>query len=178
MRKWFMLLAGLAVLTVGPASADLPADVDEFKTRLAADGTDAKKAAHLFFEAMYVYTGAADDEAKAPGREMLSLINVEETWEQDMLRRGTLQKQPYLYRSYAKGATPDNNYTMDPNAFELVFTTETAQQGGKVMYFMIKCGGADLPRPFRMKLGKDGIWRMLEWSSLQVGIKKTADEEE
>ncbi|MBI5832858.1 MAG: hypothetical protein HZB16_11205 [Armatimonadetes bacterium] len=180
MRGLLVLLAcACAVGVASPTCAKLPATVDEFKTRLETEGKEYKTAAHLWLEALYVYLNA-DETIKAKGREMVGLITSTDNadWEKEMLGRATLQKQPYLYQSYAKGAVPDNDYKMDPDKFELEFTTDKLQQEGKVVYLMVKCGGADNPRPFRMKLTKSGIWKMLEWSSLQVGIKKPASEQE
>ena len=122
--------------------AKLPATVDEFKARMETDGKEPKTAAHLWFEALYVWL-SKDDDTKAKGREMVSLLasKDEEDWERTLLSRGTLQKQPYLFNSYAKGATPANDYKMDPNNFELEFTTDKLEKEGKQIYLMVKCGG-------------------------------------
>ena len=178
MRKVTLLLSCALVLgLVAGAGAKLPATVDEFKARMETEAKEPKAATHLWFEAMYTYLNS-DEAIKAKGREMMNLMTAEEDWERIMLGRGTLQKQPWLYQSYAKGATPANDYKMDPDNFELEFTREVSQQDGKITYLMIKCGGADNPRPFRMRKNKAGIWRMYEWSSLQVGVKKRAADED
>lgn len=129
MRKAILCLSCAVVLGgAGLAWAKLPATVDEFKTRMESEGKEPKTAAKLWFEAMYVYLNK-DEDTKAKGREMVGLITSRENedWEREMLSRGTLQKQPYLYRSYAKGATPANDYKMDPDNFELEFTREVLE---------------------------------------------------
>ncbi len=175
--RWLGLLSLVALLQAGPALAKLPATVEEFKTRLAEEGKHPEKFVHLWFEAIYVY-GDEDEAVRERGRAMLDLVMPNEAWEKDDKFTLTLAKQPYLYRSYAKGATPENDYRMDPDDFALEFVRSATGEPLREGLLYLRCGGADHPRPFSIKADQTtGLYRMAEFSSLCVGVKKPASQQ-
>lgn len=83
-----------------------------------------------------------------------------------------------IARSYA-GGTLANGYTADGT---VAFDTEYSKlQGvdypepGRAKLF-VTCGGADTPRPVELRKNPSGQWKVTAWSSLQVGVKKPAED--
>ena len=65
----------------------------------------------------------------------------------------------YLPFTYFVGATPDNNYTpTQPYTVEIRSNHVSAEEAGYMKLF-IPCGGADDPRPIKLRQrGSDGKW--------------------
>ncbi|NHJ12790.1 MAG: hypothetical protein EAX95_03900 [Candidatus Thorarchaeota archaeon] len=80
-----------------------------------------------------------------------------------------------IARSYV-GGTPENNYKIDKKNLTLKVVREQDLGKDKLKIF-IECGGADSPRPVQVARNRDGQWKLIEYSSLCVGVKKTSDEE-
>jgi len=71
-------------------------------------------------------------------------------------------KVDFIAESYFNGATPQNNYT--PTVPYTVVVSENPysyQEQGYAQLF-IKSGGADSPRPVKMRQAKDGKWYLWE----------------
>lgn len=84
-------------------------------------------------------------------------------------------KNKNIARSYV-GGTPENNYEIDSSRLEMKVVREQELGKDKFKVF-IDCGGADSPRPVQVARNKSGQWKLIEYSSLCVGVKKSADEE-
>lgn len=84
-------------------------------------------------------------------------------------------KNRNIARSYV-GGTSKNNYEINENRLEMKVVREQEMGKDKFKVF-IECGGADSPRPVQVTKNKHGEWKLIEYSSLCVGVKKTADEE-
>ena len=176
MRLAACCLTGAILLWLGlsPALAKLPETMDEFTARLAEEGTTPEKATHLWFEALYVFM-SDDEETSQPGAEMMTALMCDPDWQKNLTTfLSQIEEKPYIAFSYPKGATPENDYQFDKNDFELEFTRSTKGPTDKDWTLFVKCGGADTPRPYKMKQSADGIWQMYEFSSLYVGVKKPA----
>ena len=83
----------------------------------------------------------------------------------------------YLPFTYFVGSTPDNNYTPS-QPYTIVITSNhisAVEQG--YMKLFIPCGGADDPRPIKLRQrGSDGKWFLWEQYLLTgVRIPKAAD---
>ena len=82
----------------------------------------------------------------------------------------------YLPFSYFKGAVPANNYMPD-EPFQLVIEsnhTSGAEEG--YMKLFIPCGGADSPRPVKLRRKGDGRWFLWEQYLLtDIRIPASAD---
>ena len=83
----------------------------------------------------------------------------------------------YLPFTYFAGSTPDNNYTP---AQPYTITVESSHVSGAEVGYMklfIPCGGADSPRPIKLRQrGSDGKWFLWEQYLLTgVRIPKAAD---
>lgn len=91
----------------------------------------------------------------------------------DRLRDG----KTYLPFTYFVGATPDNDYTpTKPYIIHVKSNHISVQEQGYIKLF-IPCGGADDPRPIKLRQrGSDGKWFLWE-QYLLTGVKtpKSAD---
>jgi len=87
--------------------------------------------------------------------------------------------QSYIPRSYVKGTSPENDYTIPSGKLKFEYTYNKYSgsiESGEFKVF-VDCSGADTPRPIIMKKNKNGIWKAYNWSSIVVGIRKPASEE-
>lgn len=68
----------------------------------------------------------------------------------------------YLPFSYFAGATPENNYTPnEPFTITIESSHISAAEPGYMKLF-IPCGGADGPRPIKLRMKGDGRWFLWE----------------
>lgn len=68
----------------------------------------------------------------------------------------------YLPFSYFAGATPENNYTPnEPFTITIESSHISAAEPGYMKLF-IPCGGADSPRPIKLRMKGDGRWFLWE----------------
>lgn len=94
------------------------------------------------------------------------------------LLKSQLNRQKYIPDSYFMGATPENNYAVPEGSWEFDITTNPYSgdpNSGKVKLF-VRSSGADTARPVQMMRNEQGIWKVKEYSSLIVGIRKAAQE--
>lgn len=77
----------------------------------------------------------------------------------------------YLPFTYFVGAVPDNNYTpTQPYTIEIRSNHVSAEEAGYIKLF-IPCGGADDPRPIKLRQrGSDGKWFLWE-QYLLTGVR-------
>ncbi len=84
-----------------------------------------------------------------------------------------LQRNPKIPDSYIKGGTPENNYSIQlPYIYEYSENRTSGTENEGYMKLFITCYGADSPRPIHVKKNNRGIWKVVNWSSVIVGIKK------
>lgn len=86
----------------------------------------------------------------------------------------------YIWRSYVKGTSPANKYEVaDVNSFEIdtyYQPNEEPTEDSTSVRMFIRSSGADSARPIKLKKDTRGQWRVNEYSSLCVGIRKPASE--
>ena len=88
-----------------------------------------------------------------------------------------LNGQTYLPFTYFAGSTPDNNYTPAQPYTIIVESNHVSGEEQGYMKLFIPCGGADDPRPIKMRQrGSDGKWFLWE-QYLLTGVRtpKAAD---
>ncbi len=90
-----------------------------------------------------------------------------------------IQARPAIARALA-GGTPAADYAdADLARFTLDRAYSARGQGidqpspGKAKFF-VTCTGADTPRPITLARNSAGQWKVVEWSSLTVGVKPAA----
>jgi hypothetical protein len=83
----------------------------------------------------------------------------------------------YMPRSYVEGAVPENGYTLPepPYRFRFVPDPRGDERGADAH---IVSSGADSARPVTLHRNPRGIWKAYEWSSLLMGVRPPAGDEE
>lgn len=78
----------------------------------------------------------------------------------------------YVPRSYFAGATPSNDYQpVAPYTVEVSENQYSYDEQGFAKLF-IQSGGADSPRPIKLRKAKDGKWYLWEYSSILLDIRQ------
>lgn len=86
--------------------------------------------------------------------------------------RDRFSDKDYVPRSYFAGATPNNDYQpVAPYTIEVSENQYSYDEQGYAKLF-IKSGGADSPRPIKLRKAKDGKWYLWEYSSILSGIRQ------
>ena len=154
--------------------AALPESLAEMQALPEADLDDPYKTAALTVCALCVY--AAD---KDIGTEMLNwlrgprpLNGADISFLNDRFRGG----KTYIPFSYFSGATPENDYTpSQPYRITVESNHVSAAEQGYMKLF-IPCGGADSPRPIKLRMRGDGKWLLWEQYLLtDIRTPKSAD---
>ena len=154
--------------------AALPESLAEMQALPEADLDDPYKTAALTVCALCVY--AAD---KDIGTEMLNwlrgprpLNGADISFLNDRFRGG----KTYIPFSYFAGATPENDYTpSQPYRITVESNHVSAAEQGYMKLF-IPCGGADSPRPIKLRMRGDGKWFLWEQYLLtDIRTPKSAD---
>lgn len=184
----FDSLKNMASQTVGSAVAQplsgksetftfsvLPENLSELQALPEASLETPFQTAALTVLALCAY--AAD---KTIGTEMLNwlrgprpLNGQEISFLNDRFRDG----KTYLPFTYFAGSSPDNNYTPSQPYKIVVESNHTSNAEEGYMKLFIPCGGADDPRPVKMRQrGSDGKWFLWE-QYLLTGVRtpKAAD---
>ncbi len=76
-------------------------------------------------------------------------------------------------RSYV-GGTNENNYEIDWDKLTLTIVKKQDHQGG--YKFFVESGGRDNPVPCQLKKNKHGQWKLTEYSSFCMDVKKPRSE--
>ena len=170
-------VAGLLVVMVfalshGAAVAGMPRDYQDFKARFEKEARTEQGAVHLFFEAIYSYL---NENTRADASKMLRYMLYDAQPIERMHTRAVFverMKKPsdhYIFRSYAVGATPENNYSMSPDNFELEFVRRQVDPNGDITLYILN-GGTDSPRPIQIRK-YDGLWHIRGFSSIYTQVR-------
>lgn len=155
--------------------AALPESLAEMQALPEASLDTPFKTAALTVLALCAY--AADKEV---GTEMLNwlrgprpLNGQDISFLNDRFRDG----KTYLPFTYFAGATPDNGYTPAQPYTIVIESNHTSDDEAGYMKLFIPCGGADSPRPIKLRQrGSDGKWFLWEQYLLTaVRIPKAED---
>ena len=87
---------------------------------------------------------------------------------------GQFKKNKNIARSYV-GGTPQNGYKFDKA--KLVMTVTKSGKHGKGLKIFIDSGGKDMDTPLQLAENNDGQWKLIEYSLVCTGVRKTPQEE-
>lgn len=91
--------------------------------------------------------------------------------------RDRLRGKAYLPQSYFHGASPANNYTpAQPYVLEVLPDPRPQDVEAGYLRFYLKSGGADSPRPLKLRQ-KGDQWFLWEYSSILSGVRIPAAED-
>lgn len=175
-----ILLCLLSLSLFLSAAAELPKSLDELKARHADQGKTPEGALKLWFDAVLVSTDPANGET---GPAMIGYLTVPYKDQQHWYRLSTartfverIQQKPYIFKSYAKGATPANGYAMDPNDYQLDITSSKQDDHGRGWAIAVKSGGADSARKVYLRQSTStGLYYVDTFNSLFVDVRSPVD---
>lgn len=161
--------------------SSVPTTIEEFKTLRDNLSTTPQGGATAFMLALKIF--AKDEQfghqclVLTVDRNSLSQGNIYKGFQlsrSDISRiKSQLSYNPQLTNSYIKGATPENNYTVNlPYVYSYTTNPTSGSEADGYMKLFIACYGADSPRPIHIKKNNRGVWKVNNWSSVIVGIKK------
>ena len=87
---------------------------------------------------------------------------------------GQFKGNKNIARSYV-GGTPQNGYKFDKG--KLTMTVTKKQEHGKGLKIFIDSGGKDMDTPVQLAENSSGQWKLIEYSSICTGVRKTVEEE-
>lgn len=151
-------LTAMVLWVPSMAQAALPRDYQVFKERYQKEARTPAGALKLYFEAVFCYI---NEETRAEGGKMLRYaMRVARPLETSanyatFLQRLRDPRENYVFRSFAAGATPENDYRMAPDAFDLVI--EGMVEEADYTRVLLRSGGADSARIVWVK-AFDGLW--------------------
>lgn len=144
-------------------------DISAFEARFAAEGADPAAVVALLAEAMF-----ALESDEQTGTAMMKVVLSKRLNPREEIRR--LRANPDIARSYL-GGTPEGEYQdAAVDKFRLDGEYSARAQGvdypepGQAKLF-VACGGADRPRPIQLARNNAGLWKVVNFSSLTVGVK-------
>jgi len=147
-----LALSALLVVVGREARAALPRNYQEFKARYQQEGRTPEGALKLYFEAVFCYI---DEATRAEGSKMVRYaLHYDRPIEQSrnlatFAERLRDPERHHIFRSFAAGTSPENDYRMSPDNFNLVVTKKTQEQG--YLRVFLQSSGADSPRPVWVK---------------------------
>ena len=166
-----LALSALFLVVGREAWAALPRDYQEFKARYQQEGRTPEGAVKLYFEAVFCYI---DEATRAEGSKMLRYaLHYDRPIEQSnnlvtFVERLRDPEMQHIFRSFAAGTSPENDYRMSPDNFNLVVTRKTQEQG--YLRLFLRSSGADSPRPVWVK-EFDGLWYTINNSSTYLEVR-------
>ena len=148
--------------------------LDEFQARQAAETTTPQGAAKLFFDAVFVYMSGET----TLGVQMLGGLMKNKSWDSSPLL-SAIHDKPQILRSYVKGATPENDYIVNMECYELNLRDLSCQPlkqypVGKVVRLMLQSGGASELRPLDFERNGLGQYQVRDFSGLLAVIRPGA----
>ncbi len=179
-RTLWLVLCSLVAL---PATAELPATLDELKALHAEQGTTPEGALKLWFDACFVYM---NEETREAGAAMLQYLTIpymdEPEWFKLNSARTFVERlldpaKQHIFRSYAKGTAPDNGYAMDPNDWELDHIRNNQREGDdRGIQCYVRSSGADTPRPVYLKQStRTELWFVNVHANVYTDIRPPVD---
>ena len=177
-RAGFLVIVSLLVLAA-PALKSTAEETDVFLKEYAMAG-EPEAVTKLFITAMIQYPenkeeclrrftillsdGQLDSgdayEGQMPGKSFRFLL-------------GQLEQKPYVARSYIQGTSPENGYAPpEGGPWEIILTPDPlGQTEENTVKLFVDCTGADSARPITLVKNSDGLWKVLEGSSLFTGVR-------
>lgn len=157
--------------TPSPSATKELSRLEAFKELLTEKAKTPEGAMKLWFDALFTYMDANGEGDRKDGEAMLGLMTVDRYWKCNRFFLKQMKKRPYIFRSYAHGASPENNYEMNTGDYELEITRSFFDKEKNVWRLELKSSGADNSRAVYLKKGKDGLYRVQNFANIYVGVQ-------
>ena len=167
-----LALSALFLLVGREGQAALPRNYQEFKARYQQEGRTPEGAVKLYFEAVFCYI---DEATRAEGSKMVRYaLHYDRPIEQSynlatFVERLRDPEMHHIFRGFAEGTSPENDYRMSPDNFNLVVTKKVQEQG--YLRVFLRNSGADSPRAVWVK-EFDGLWYTINNAGTYVEVRQ------
>ena len=171
--RWMTTTPSTTSSSYEPYYSGLPSNYAEFRDRCQSACQSPYGAAKMFFDAVFCYM---DPGTRSEGSKMLRFIMHEKQgWERSpnfslFAQRMRDPKQQHIFRSFAEGTSPENDYSMAPNNYQLMMG-ELVESTGYMRLFLYS-SGADSARPIWVKQFDDGLWYVINVVSTYAGVRE------
>ena len=151
----------------------LPQNYAEFRDRCQTACQSPYGAAKMYFDAVFCYM---DPRTRSEGSKMLRFImHTNANWERStnfstFAQRMRDPKQQHIFRSFAEGTSPENDYSMDPNNYRLMMG-ELVESTGYLRLFLYS-SGSDSARPIWIQQFDDGLWYVINNAGTYAGVRE------
>lgn len=177
MRRIFWALVLVLALS-GCAFGELPKTYREFKDRYQTEAKTYKGAVKMYFEAVFAYINEA---TRTEGGKMLRYSLRSETpidrsqYYSTFAERLKSPDYQHIFRSFARGSSPENNYAMNPDNFELMFEGKPVKES-TYLRVPLRSSGADSLRYLWVKEFDGGVWFVINNAASYVEVKPMRSE--
>ncbi len=150
----------------------LPATYAEWKMRADRLMKSPTGAVRAYFDGVYVYMNPA---TRVEGQKMLRYILREDAdWDtkssyNTFVSRMKDPNYHYIFRSFAQGSSPENNYKMNPDYYDLYVIKTTKESDHSKVY--IRSSGSTTDRAVWVKQFPDGNWHVVNNANVYGNIK-------
>ena len=162
------------------ACAELPKNYKEFKARYQKEAKSPEGAVKLYFEGVFVFMNkeTRDEGAKMIRYSLRSEVPIERsTYYSTFVERMKDPDYNYVFRSFAVGATPENDYKMSPEKFKINFAGKAVKDPGGFLRLPLKSSGADSLRyVWVKKFEEDGLWFVINNASTYSQVREPKSE--
>ncbi|MFA5624152.1 MAG: hypothetical protein WC966_03705 [Bradymonadales bacterium] len=183
MKKFLRLFTSIAVVSLlcfvvtSTADARLPTSFEDYKLQAKEGAKTPEGTVLLWLEGCILYS---QPQTRTLGRDIL--VDITDKLPKDFEKNAAhstfvnrLKTEPQTFRSYCKGATPENGYKTDLDKCELTVTKSEEDPGGGWQVH-IKSNGADTPRKLTLTKGKEGNWKIVSYPGLYMGVRPIVKE--
>ncbi|MBO4318651.1 MAG: hypothetical protein J5855_10330 [Mailhella sp.] len=155
-----------------PVMHGLPRDFQDFKARYASMGRTPRGAVKMYFDAVFSYIEGNKDEA-------LKMIRYSmhegKGWDytgyhSTFIERLKDPRNHYIFRSFALGTSPQNNYAMDPNNYRLNIYDQREMHG--YTQVQLVSSGSDSLRTVQVKRFDDGLWYIIQNAATYTQVRE------
>lgn len=173
-------------IALGDVKVDsIPSNVDEFVKLRDSISTTPQGGAAAFLVALKMYADNPSEGIKAIivalDQSRLSKGNGKNNYKgyqvggSETFLLGQIDKGKHIPNTYFDSSSPENGYTVSAPYTMQFFSGKYSGDPatGKTKVF-VQCSGADSRRPISVAKNDKGIWKVTEFSSVVVGVKKPA----
>lgn len=156
-----------------PSYYGLPKNYSEFRDRCQAACQTPEGAAKMYFDAVFCYM---DKAKRSEASKMLRFImHADANWERSpyystFVERLRDKRHHHIFRSFAEGTSPENDYGMSPESYQLMIG-ECVPEQGYVRLFLYS-SGSDSARPIWVKQYDDGLWYVINNAGTYSGVRE------
>ena len=177
MKRIFLAVVLVFALTAS-AFAELPKTYREFKAKYQTEAKTYEGAVKMYFEAVFAYI---NEDTRDEGGKMLRYALRSETpidrsqYYSTFAERLKNPDYQHIFRSFAEGSSPENDYAMNPEDFKLMFSGKAVRES-TYLRVPLRSSGADSLRYLWVKEFDGGLWFVINNAASYVEVKPTKSE--